>query len=738
MPVETVLRAINALVLVLALVVLGAGYYFLWRTLPEDSGRLPAPVSGEVRVERDARGVPHITAPTVEDALFAQGYVTAQDRLWQMDAIRRRAAGELSEIAGRAALESDTTARKLRLRRIAEDSALRLNPQDRALLGAYARGVNHFIRTHHGRYSPEFQLLSYAPRPWRISDTLLVGLEMYRTLTTTWDDDLLRFQMLEGGQPEKVRALFPPRSGEEILPGSNAWAISGRHTASGKPILANDPHLPFTNPATWHMAHLKAPGLNVAGATLPGVPGIISGHNEFIAWGITNLGYDVQDLYLEQIDLRTGRYSHKAEVLQARAENEWVAVRGEKPVPMVAWVTIHGPVFTTVGRHAFTLKWTAAEHGLSSYAILDINRARNWQEFRAALRRFSGPGQNFVYADREGNIGYQATGWLPVRKGFDGSFPLDGASGLNEWEGIIPFEELPSSLNPPSGRIVSANQNVFPENLPYEVSGQFASHYRQRQIDDRLGSRQVWKPEEMLTIQKDVYSGLAHFLAQAAVRAVELHSAPPASALDGAGLLAGWNGQMEVRMGQPFLAQLLFQHVRRMLAEQANPGKGAQYRSEISGAVVEGLLRERPAGWVEDWDKLLVQALADAVDEGRRMQGRNLRKWDWGAFNAVALQHPVFARVPLASSWFNIGPVPMSGSSFSIKQTTRALGPSMRFVADLSEWDQSRMNLTLGQSGHRLSGHYKDHWEAYYVGKSFPLEFERIQAKAKLILAPGP
>jgi penicillin amidase len=725
----------NALLVSAAVIVLGAAWWFLWRPVPQTSGRLTAAVRAEVRVERDERGVPHITAQSLDDLFFAQGYVTAQDRLWQLDSIRRLARGELSEVAGKVALESDTKARKLRIWRIAESSVAKLNAQERALLGAYARGVNAYIDEHRGRLSPEFRILGYEPRPWRMADTLVVGLEMFRTLTTTWDDDLLRYNLMQGGDPEKVRALFPARSGKEILPGSNAWVVSGRHTASGQPILANDPHLPFTLPSTWHMVHLKAPGLNVVGATLPGVPGVLSGHNEHIAWGITNLGFDVQDLYAEQIDLRSGRYVHKGEVKQAALESEWIAVKGQRPVRLASWLTVHGPVFTNSGAQNFALKWSAAEYGISASFVLDLNRAKNWEEFRAALRQMTGPGQNFVYADRAGNIGYQATGWLPGRRGFDGSLPLDGVQGEQEWEGVTPFEQMPSAFNPPSGRIVSANTNIFPASFPSSVSGQFASHYRQRQIDDLLRAREGWKPEEMLVVQKDVYSGLALFLTREAMEAVR-RKGGAGPAREAVTLLQGWNGQMEKETPQPVVAQILFQQLRRRLGEKAHKEKGAEYRTEISAAVVEEMLRSRPPGWFEDWDAMLVDALADAYDEAKRKYGRNAQNWDYGAVNMVHLRHPVLGQIPWIGEYFNLPEARMSGWTYTVKQTTPKLGPSMRSVLTPGNWDGSLMNVTVGQSEHRLSGHYKDQWEAYYVGKSFPLEFTRVDARSTLLLKP--
>jgi penicillin amidase len=687
-------------------------------------------------LSRDAIGVPHITAANWEDAIFLQGFVTAQDRLWQMDGLRRLAAGELSEIVGSSALEVDRDARRLRMRRMAEEDYRTLPPADRAVLAAYARGVNYFIETHRTRLPLEFTILRYDPRPWSVTDSILCGLQMYRNLTTTWKEELQKQAMLEGGDAAKVNFLFTSRIGMEFQPGSNAWAISGRHTASGKPILANDPHLEFGIPSTWYQVHLKAPGLDVIGVSLPGVPCVIIGHNQRIAWGVTNLGFDVQDLYIEKFDPRTGRYVFRGQLEQARAESERIPVKGSRPVDFQQWVTRHGPVSLMEGNRFLALRWSAAEPGSFQFPFLELNRAGNWREFTAAVARFSGPGQNFVYADVDGNIGYHASGLLPIRKNYDGDVPVDGSSGEYEWEGFIPFDQLPSFYNPPQGWIVTANQNPFPENYPYRVHGNFASPYRSLEIRSLLTSHQAWKPDQMLAVQKDVYSAFSHFLAQQVVAACDRKKPANANLTDAIALLRSWNGQMEKQTPAPMLISLVYLEVRKRIAESAAPGKSDFYGVQMAPAVIEKILRNDARGWFEDRDGLLIRALTDAVEAGRQSQGSNVKRWNYGQFNRLTIKHPVGDKLPLLAAYFNVGPVEMSGSSTSIKQTTLVLGPSMRFVADFSDWDHSLNNLTIGESGQFLSSHYKDQWDAYYTGRSFPMQFQRVDAKSTLDIQP--
>ncbi|MCS7042598.1 MAG: penicillin acylase family protein [Bryobacteraceae bacterium] len=733
---KIVFRIVNTLLAAAALAALGAGYWLVWRPGGGLSGEVAAPVRAEVRIVRDGMGVPHIEAGSIEDALFAQGYATAQDRLWQMDSLRRLAAGELAEIAGRVALELDIRARQLRMRRIAERWAETLPAEQRAQLAAYARGVNHFLEQNLRRLPPEFTLLGYAPRPWRVADTLLCALQMNRTLSGNWEHDLLKHRMLRTGRPELVEQLFPARLGTEPLPGSNAWAVSGQRTATGKPLLANDPHLPWTQPATWHLVHLKAPGLNVAGAALPGIPGIVIGRNGRLAWGITALQFDNMDLYIEKLDMRTGRYEHAGRVMQAVRETERIAVKGGQPAQLEQWVTVHGPVILEEEGRPMALRWSAAEIEGAEFPVLEWNRAQNAAEFRAALGRLPGPNINVLFADADGNTGWQTAGRLPVREGFDGSTPVDGASGRFEWKGFVPFEQMPFYSNPKNGLLVSANHNPFPENTPYSVSGFFSSPDRALQITRRLEAAGKLDAEKMMAVQMDVYSALHHGLARAAVEAAKRRGETNEAAREGARLLEGWDGQMRAGSAAAFLAHLLYQHVRRAIGERASPKHGAGWRTFLAPGVVARIVGEKRAEWFDNFDLMLSNALADAVEEGRRMQGRRMEKWRYGRANQVSLAHPVMGRIPWLGGYFNFGPVEMDGAATTVRAVTEAYGPSMRFVADPSDADGTWIVIPTGNSGHRLTGHYGDQWKAYLEGRAFRLALEKFETKQMLRLVP--
>lgn len=735
-------RIINVSIAVLAVLIFIAVYWYAIRPLPQTSGTLAVPVRGPATVRRDARGVPHIEASSWQDAIFLEGYVTAQDRLWQMDGFRRFSAGDLAEVFGPGSLAADVRSRSMRVRAIAEADAKALSLGDRAVLEEYSRGVNAFIDSHRGDYQLEFSLPGheYTPRHWTPVDSILVELMLFRNLT---DDSKYEFDkgwLLAHSNLIKARVLFPPLDGGRVSPGSNAWAVSGAHTADGKPMLANDTHLAYSIPDIWYLTDLKAPTLHVAGATVPGLPGIIIGHNERIAWGMTNLEGDTIDLYREQLDTRTGRYQSRGAVRQAKLDKEVIQVKGAKPVTLNIWITEHGPVVIDEQGVTFTMHWSAADG--SGFPIIGVDRAENWDQFRAALSSYWGPPQNFVYADRAGNIGYQAAGRIPIRPNFAGDVPLDGVSGNFEWNGFIPFDQLPWFFNPDSGIIATSNQNPFPPDYPYFIDGSFADRYRVEQVRALLSAKHKLTVQDSLAVQKDVYSAYDHFLAQRVLTALKRHPSSDAFVRQAIPVLQNWNGQMDKGEAAPLITQLLDTHLGNALVVSVlQPGVSNNKRPTIRPRpeVIENLLRQQPTGWTpnNDWGDWLIQQLAAALQDGRKLQGGDIAKWRWGRALQWNFQHPVGKQLPLVSSFFDIGPIAMSGSSTTVKQTTTTLGPSERMVVDLANLDDSVMNLRVGESGHVASSHYKDEWPAYYVGKSFRMQFDSVEGKHVLHIVPS-
>ena len=752
---ERSIKYINFLILAFLLVVFGLLGWFGWRTLPTVNGIVDAPITAAGKIRRDALGTPHIEAASLDDAIFLQGYATAQDRLWQMDAMRRSTAGELAEIAGKVALPNDIRARRIGFARTARLQETRLRPEDRALFAAYARGVNYFIDTHRDKLPPEFAILGYEPRPWTIADSILVGLRMAADLTNTWEMDLDKERMArevaatfpdldETQLHTLVNGLFPVRAGNEVLAGSNAWVLSGARTESGKPLLANDTHLGVAFPSVWSMVHLKAPmpggaELDVAGFTLPGIPTVIIGHNRSIAWGVTNLGADVQDLYEERMDLNAGVYQFGAQVRQANRILEGIRVKGEPDVRLNVYVTQHGPLIGIAGEAPYNrnlaLQWTALDPDYFSFPFLELGLAQDWTAFRQALSRYNGPGQNFVYADIDGNIGYQAAARIPRRTHASGDMPFPGYTGEHEWQGYVPFEELPSIYNPPSGRIVTANQNPFPPSFADAGSGRFADPHRANQILARIDARSKWNAAGMLEIQKDVYSPYYAFLARQVVSAADRKKPTPGLVADAVEVLRNWNGQAELDAPAATVARLYSIGLRAAILKRLAP-KWEQADLGMDDAVVERIVRTRDPLYAQDYDVWLLEVLRKVLEEYRPRLGGTLANWKYRELMHWNVDHPVYSRLPLIGSYFNIGRVPMSGSPSSPKQVGSASGPSQRFVADLANWDASYANILAGASGHPLSSHYRDQWKPFYYGTSFPFPFEKVEADDTLQFRP--
>jgi len=509
------------LVILLLIVLIAGGtvYWILRGGLPKTSGTLTTSVQSPVEIYRDQYGVPHIVAGSMEDLCFAQGYVQAQDRLWQMDMSRRGVSGKLSEILGADFLETDYFTLTVGFTRAAEKNYRLLNPESKKLLEAYTAGVNAYIEDNYKRLSPEFTLLGYKPEPWTPLDSLAIGVYMSWYLGGNMQSELFHAALVEEVGVDLAVELFPdyPEYGPIIAPtlkeplsledevsklidlsriaelngktrfvpgiGSNNWVISGDLTAGQGAILANDMHLGMGLPSIWHNIHLIVEDeINISGVMFPGIPGIIVGFNQDIAWGVTNTGPDVQDLYLLELNPENPtQYRYNDQWVDLDIHTAEISIKGEpEPLEIEIAETHFGPIVSgVVGLEIpISLRWTALDGTQEFDAILGLMKARNWEDFTSTLENFMSPTQNFVYADREGNIGYRANGLIPIRRSGDGLMPSDGRSDLYEWVGYIPFDELPTVYNPPEGMIVTANHRVVDDHYPYFISAQWAPPYR--------------------------------------------------------------------------------------------------------------------------------------------------------------------------------------------------------------------------------------------------------------------
>lgn len=775
------LRWLLGLVAFLVLLAAGGVWWFLFRPLPQTTGALR--VSGlkaSVEVERDAVGIPHLRATSIEDLYLAQGYVVAQDRLWQLELLRRVARGEVAEFAGPPALQLDTDTRVLGLRAAAERAVSSLPDDQRKALEAYGRGVNAFIEGHRGNLPLEFRMLRLTPRPWTTADSLAIGLHMFRNLTTSWRDELMKMALVERAGPERVAEILPVRSDRDYppgatatlkallpspvadfrtqiadygmlsinlesdaLPGSNNWVVTGAHSASGKAMLANDPHLEYSIPGIWYVMHLQAPGMNVAGVTLPGVPAVVIGHNERIAWGMTNVGADVQDLYREVLDPdNPRRYLVDGKWQDAQVRKEVIAVKGQRDQTVEVVETRHGPLIVNRPGERYALRWTALEQGRYRFPFMQINQAGNWEEFTAALRGFPGPAQNFVYADSSGNIGYYAAGLVPIRPKGDGNLPYDGNDTSSDWTGYIPFEQLPHVYNPPDGIIITANARISPDNYPYVMGTNWEAPERTERIHQLLDPAKKFTPEDFRRIQVDIYSGHHHRVAKAVAEAVRKVPEASPRLKQAADALGRWDGNARKEQFEPTLAHYARQQFLIRLLTPVLADRAELYRWRLSSVFLDGVLKDRPSKWLPlsagSYDQLLAASLNDAMAVlEKRFATADMAQWRWGRQMTITFGHPIGGRLPVLNRYFNIGPFELSGTGYSVKQTTLTLGPSMRMVVDFADLNAATLTLPAGQSGHPFSSHYGDQFAKWMDGSGVPLSFTASDpARKKLVLQP--
>jgi penicillin amidase len=818
---RTILRFLIWALLIIAIVAGGAAWWFIYRPLPQLDGSISLPgVQKEITVERDNWGVPHIRASSLQDAVEAQGYVMAQDRLWQLDLMRRASRGQLSEIVGPLALKSDKQFRTFGFSRAAERDYAAMDKDSRALMEAYARGVNAFIEQHQKSLPLEFTLLKYKPQPWQPTDSLVIAGYMYQTLTDTWERELDRAKVEErvgadrskdlfavdapmdhfvvgdpevpndGSQASRVdpddedddddmptdtilkaavpgaggvrtpetfadvtSALWPSIEGyleetqSEIRQGlgSNNWVVSGAHTATGKPLLANDTHLELSIPPIWYEIHLTAPGYNAKGFTLPGAPLIVIGHNDRIAWGFTNNGADVQDLYIETFNpAAPDEYRVNGAWVKAQVFDEMIHVKGQPDEHLKVVVTRHGPVVHQEGNKAYALRWTALEpDGLGS-TYNWLSTANNWREFREVMKRVWGPGQNAVYADVDGNIGYVMAARVPTRKKGHGEVPIPGDTDAYEWTGYIPFDQLPQALNPDSGLIVTANARVVGPNYKPYLTDRWEEPYRTARIYDLLHDKTDLRPIDMLKVETDTFSFPHVFLADqisAASKTAQPKDPRARKLIDG---LKDWNG---IADADSSLVSFLVMARRAALDLILEPylGRDTNLYSWRSTAFLQKVLTDRPAKWLppayKNYDELLAATADRAVSMlAEQTKSERIDDWQWKELNSLDMLHPI-GREGFLKHLLSITGKPQSGTGYSVRAATKRHGPSMRFIANLANWDDSILLIPAGESGQVGSGHYTDQFSYWYEGKPIIAPFsdaaEAKDRKHTLTLKPS-
>jgi len=763
-----------------------------------------AGLKDKVIVQRDERGIPYIEAKNDHDLYFAQGYVTASDRLWQMDVLRRTGRGEMAEIFGKTVLEEDKRRRTYGFARLSEQAAANLTGEMRSLLEAYANGVNAYIASCDDKTLPvEFRILQYKPRPWKPADSLVLGLIMHESLTSSWQLDVMRAAFADlpkekyeqlfneystmdtpvvGSDNVKAKAkkavasnikigsdllalalqddAIKQRSLERIgfhaeeLAASNNWVVSGKRTTTGKPLLSSDPHLALTVPPIWYLINLSAPGVRVAGVSIPGIHCVIIGHNDRIAWGMTNIGPDVQDLYKEKFDAANPkRYQTPNGWKDAEVRTEEIKVRtvptrpDTEIVKFDVTVTRHGPVVLEKNNERFALKWTALDATLDwAGSFHRLNRARNWKEFCAALSTYAGAPQNHVYADVDGHIGYYGARYIPIRKSGDGSVPYDGSKDDGEWTGFIPFEKLPHLFDPPSGYIATANARIVGKDYPYFISHSWAGPYRQKRIHDLLKQNKKFSIEDFRAIQADDFAIGGKTFADAVLKQFS-GSQSPASSVNGNGspmsatlnMMAAWDGRANPESrGAALIAEMRTAFINRVLASALGAERARQYRWGNRETFIDTLITTWPKEWLPSeftsWKDLLVACEADARANLTKQLGSDESKWTFGNAVQIKFNHPL-AIAPMVGGQFKIDSLPQRGTGGGGLGATVNVGPSvsMRLIADPSNWDNTQHTISTGQSGDPKSPHYKDQVMDWYnvTPRVFPFTTQAVQKAAK-------
>lgn len=765
-----------ALATVVATVAIAGAGVGLWltRSVPEASGTAVLPgLNAPVEIVRDSNAIPHILSASRHDAFFALGYAHAQDRLFQMEIFRRFGRGRLSEIAGGLAIDADIYARTIGAARAAEADYAAAPPALKAVLGAYADGVNAWLATRDRPLPPEFTLLLFEPEPWQPSDSLVLGKLLGLMLTGNWFGEAQRTRMAEHLDGETLEFFTPPVGGGPAADGSgplpdfaqagdrrraegraaiarvlafaapaqdlvgpgasNAWAVAGSRTVTGKPILANDPHLGLMAPGLWYLAHLSAPGLEVVGATLPGIPMPILGHNSHVAWGLTTTGGDASDLFIETVDPADAtRYLTPDGPRPFVTRQETIEVRFGTAVTLTVRGTRHGPVVSDVSagdlpRAAGTviaLSHEALTPGdRTAEAMLGFIDALDADQFLAAARNFHNPQQNLTYADRAGNIGMIAAGRIPVRKSGDGRMPADGASGAGDWVGEVPFDGLPQFRNPPSGFVFNANNAVTSPASPWFIGKEYDVPYRAQRLHDLLAAKTGYSLDDAASGQGDTLSPFsAEFVATLIEKHGEMKGGRIGQALD---LLARWDRHLAGDRPEPLIAMAWARALNRRLFADDLGGdfRGwAGLRPMQLRAVLDGQNQwcddrsTTPA--IETCRDQIRAALGEALDELVAQQGDDMTGWRWNRAHIALMRHPILRYVPGMNALISIEP-PTAGGEDTLLRGAMRLGAGeapfanvhaagFRAIYDLDDLDRSRFSVSTGQSGNPYSPHWDD------------------------------
>lgn len=767
--------------------------------LSQVSGTLQVPgLTDEVRIVRDRWGIPHIYAKNADDLFFAQGFVQAQDRLFQIDLWRRSTQGRLAEILGAAYVDRDRLTRLMRYRGDMNAEWESYAPDTRRIATRFVAGINAQIATVGEHLPEEFVAAGYRAERWQPED-LLSRAEGF-LMTSNAYDELFRARVTAAIGLERTNLLLPldpsvsapPPSGIDLSPvdatvrpalaaigapanfgsaaapvaaalldgqrraareGSNNWVVSGAKSVTGKPMLANDPHRNLDHPSLRYLVHLNAPGWNVIGSVVPWFPGVAIGHNDRIAWGLTIFGADVQDLYVEELNPTNPRQVKSGgRFVDMEAVQDEIRVKGRTEAVAVEHLyTAHGPVVAIdAPRHlAYALRWVGHEPGTAGYlGALALDRATNWQEFRSALERWKVPGENFVYADIDGNIGYQAAALVPVRRNWQGVYPVAGATGEHEWQGWRTLDELPHELNPDAGFLATANDNTLGAGAPPNIGySSWSAPARINRIREVLSGRNTLTIDDLARLQHDPTSWNAEQL----LPLLQPLSFKDATMEQARRMLVAWDRRL-LQDSSAAALYVAWEHAlfRQLVEPRLDPTLAADYIQRVETHVLVPALTKPSAVWfgtspAEGRDHLLESALATAVAALSQSRGSDMARWTWGQIHTATFQHPLASTGDAARLRFNVGPFPRAGYGDTVfatggADTRETVGATFREVMDLADWDRSIGTSAPGQSGQPGSPHFNDLAKLWAAEQYFPYSFSHAlvekNAEATLVLQP--
>jgi len=795
-----ILKKVAVVVAVLLLITVSALLWYRSASQPQIDGTIRlAGIAAPIDIVRDAEGVPHIYARSTGDAYFALGFVHAQDRLWQLELNRRIPAGTMAEILGPGAVDTDRFLRTLGVRRNAENILVNLSPDTRAALDAYARGINAYLANRSGPLPPEFILTGApAPAPWEPVDSVGWQTMMAWDLGTNWTQELLRMRMAQRLSLAQINEFLAPYPGDPVPAtqdytklyralaglteqlaavaavapssyvdgmGSNEWVVSGALSETGKPLLANDPHLGLSAPALWYFAHLSAPGLNVIGASLPGIPAIVLGRNDKIAWGFTNAAPDVQDLYIERINPANDRqYQTPDGWAEFRTRSETIKVKGQPDIAIEVRETRHGPVISgalpilekaalDAKKHVIAFAWTALRaDDATLQAGMKLNRAQNWEQFLAAAKEFGAPQQAIAYADVDGNIGLVAPARVPVcspENDLMGLAPAPGWDARYDWTGFIPFDALPRVYNPASQQLITANHKFVDADYPHFLTSEWTLPYRANRIDALLDAQKRHTMETFAAIQKDHVS-----LAAQEILPLLRQTVPQSQrARNAIAMLEAWNGSMDADRAEPLIFTAWMRSASRaVFQDELGEALMKDYweQRNVHRSTVNVLRNKEGQGrWCADAGsaaakaqtcaELLSASLEAALDDLGQRYGKDMAAWRWGEAHAARSEHRPFARKEALAWLFDIR-VATPGDTFTVNVGRHNLrdekmpfanrhAASLRALYDLSDPENSRFMHSTGQSGHVLSPLYRNFADRWARAEYIPMKTRREEVQ---------